>query len=64
MIAETVLFIAAVALVGVGVFIGRLWITAQQRIVRVRQERHRWLLYTWQGELERRDGQCARCVDH
>ena len=39
---------------------GRPSVTLQQRIVRVRQERHRLLLRTWQDELERREG-CGFC---
>jgi hypothetical protein len=50
-----------VLLVVLGVAIGRLSITAQQRIVRVRQERHRWLLRAWQDDLERQEGLCHHC---
>ncbi|CAA9385468.1 MAG: hypothetical protein AVDCRST_MAG66-591 [uncultured Pseudonocardia sp.] len=47
-------------LLALGIVGGRLSITLQQRIVRVRQERHRLLLRTWQDELERREG-CRFC---
>lgn len=48
-------------LTSLGALIGRLSITEQQRIVRLRQERRQWLLYNWQSELERREGTCVRC---
>ncbi|MFB9383511.1 hypothetical protein ACFFTK_10200 [Pseudonocardia petroleophila] len=58
---ELLAVLGPMILVSLGAFIGRLSISQQQRIVRLRQERHRWLLHDWQHELERSEGLCARC---
>ncbi|MBC8091971.1 MAG: hypothetical protein H7Y15_08550 [Pseudonocardia sp.] len=58
---EAIIATGVPVLIGLGVGIGRLTITAQQRIVRIRQERHRWLLHTWQRDLEANEGCCIRC---
>lgn len=51
----------AFVLVAVGASLGRMSVSTQQRIVRLRQERHRWQLRAWQDELEREEGTCDRC---
>ena len=56
---SAVIAIGVLALVGIGVAVGRLSITTQQRIVHVRHERPRGLLRMWQDELEAGEGGVA-----
>lgn len=60
-VGELLFTLGAAVLIGLGAAVGRLSITQQQRIVRIRQEKHRWLLHAWQRELEHREGRCDRC---
>ena len=53
--------LGVVVLVGLGILIGRISITTEQRIVRTRQERQRWRLFLWQREIEAAEGRCVRC---
>lgn len=61
---DVVIWLGLPALLGLGVGIGRLSMTAQQRITSVRQERQRWRLFIWQREIEAAEDRCNRCQMH
>ena len=58
---DALIWLGVPVLVGLGVAIGRISVTAEQRIARVRIERQRWRLFLWQREIEEQEGHCVRC---
>jgi hypothetical protein len=58
---ELLIWLGLPAMVAIGIGIGRLSVTEQQRITRLRQDRQRWRLYLWQQEIDAVEGRCMRC---